>query len=437
MKDKVLRWCREQRLFPSGGPVTVALSGGADSVAMLHLLLSLRDPLGITVCAAHFNHHLRGDESRRDEDFCRDLCARLQVPLRCGGGDVAAWAAKTGQGVEASARELRYGFLLEDGGTVATAHNADDNLETLLLHLIRGTALRGLCGIPPRRGSIVRPVLCLTRQEILAYLREQDLAYVTDSTNNTDFCLRNRLRHHVIPTLLPENPGLPERALDTARLLREDEALLQQQADALLDRARRGNGWSAAVLAAAPRPLALRALWRLAEDAGGTQLSAAHLEATLRLLHGEPAASVDLPGLKLRRQYDLLLCGEAPVPAFSPVRLPLPGSCPLPGGRRMVCRGPLPYAGQPGLFLVLSQPPVVRPRAAGDCLRLPGGSKSLRALMIDRKIPAALRSGVPVIECGGRIAAVWGVGSDPAFRPAAGQLCYQIDVVPEKERENV
>lgn len=166
--DKVLRWCRSQNLFPGGGPVTAALSGGADSVAMLRILLELSGVLGITVTAAHFNHHLRGAASDRDEDFCRGLCEKLGVPLRVGGADVAALARARGQGVETAAREARYAFLLEGEGTVATAHNADDNLETLLLHLVRGAGLHGLAGIPPRRGDIVRPLLTTSRALVMA-----------------------------------------------------------------------------------------------------------------------------------------------------------------------------------------------------------------------------------------------------------------------------
>ena len=192
MRNKILVWCREQALFPSGAHVVCAVSGGADSVAMLHALCALRAELGITVSAAHFNHRLRGAESDRDEAFVRTLCQTLGVSLSVSGADVAAHAARTGESVEEAARELRYAFFAQLDGLIATAHTADDNLETVLLNLTRGTSLRGLCGIPPKRERIVRPMLCLTRREIEAYLTENALAHVEDSTNAAPDARRNR-----------------------------------------------------------------------------------------------------------------------------------------------------------------------------------------------------------------------------------------------------
>lgn len=437
LRDKVFRWCRQHALFSSGDTVWAALSGGADSVAMLHLLLALRDDLGITVRAAHYNHHLRGAESDRDEAFCRGLCAELGVELFCGGGDVAAEAARTGKSIELAARELRYAFLLSLGGKAATAHTADDNAETVLLNLTRGTALRGLGGIPPQRDSVVRPVLCLTRFEIEAYLAEQGLSHITDSTNLEDFCFRNRVRHHVIPALAAENPALPGKLLSMTEALRADETYLQAQADALLASARRDGGFEAAALAAAPAPIRSRALRRLLEKAGVHSLSAAHLAAADGLLSSDsPSASVSLPGLVLRRQYGLLALQTEEWPPFEPFFLPMPGRHPLSGGRILSCAGPIPYANQHGLCLVLTDAPMVRPRKSGDRLHLPGGTKALKALMIDRKIPAVHRRGIPVLELRGEVIAACGVGADPAYCPAPGQPCYHLEIRQETERGN-
>ena len=435
-RDKGLRWCREQGFFAPGTRVIAALSGGADSVAMTHLLHSLRQDLGIALEAAHFNHRLRGAESDRDEAFCRMLCQAWGIALHVGGCDVAAEAARTGQSLEQAARRLRYGFLTGLGGTVATAHTAEDNLETVLLNLTRGTALRGLCGIPPARDGIVRPVLCLTRAEIEAYLTEHRLSHVTDSTNLEDGCLRNRIRHHVLPVLTAANPALADRTLELTGALRADEAHLQAEADHLLDRAARDGGSDIALLAAAPAPIRSRALRRLAEDGGVRDLTGAHLDLLEALLTAGPSAEIQLPGLTVRREYGLLRTGEAAGGTFEPFLLPLPGSHPLPDGKTLWCEGPLPFAGEPGLYLKLDRPPLARPRRSGDRLTLPGGTKSLRRLMIDRKIPAALRDGMPVLEADGRVAAVPGIGADPAFVPQPGQPCYRIIIQPrDKERE--
>lgn len=432
IRAKVLRWCREQGLFAPGSVVTAAVSGGADSTAMLHLLLSLREPLGIQVRAAHFHHHLRGPEADRDEAFCRGLCDGWGVELTCGGADVAAYAKARHLGLESAARALRYQFFESLGGPVATAHTADDNLETLLLHLTRGAALRGLGGIPPARGNIVRPVLCLTRAEIEAYLAENGLDFVSDSTNDLDFCPRNRVRRHVVPALQAENPAAAEAALAAAAALRADEALLQSQADQWLEKSRLPGGLSAAILSQAPKPLRLRALRRVLEAAAPGRLTSAHLEAADALLSAGPSAGADLPGLRLRREYEKLLWTAPENWEFSPFFLPFGASRPLPGGRTIRAAGPFPYDGRPGLCLVLPAPPLVRPRQSGDRLRLAHGEKSLKALMIDKKIPAARRGGVPVLESDGVIAAVWGVGSDPRFRPQMGQLCCRIEI--DKER---
>lgn len=426
--SKVLEWCREQSLFPAGSTVTAALSGGADSVAMLHLLLSLRGELGITLRAAHYNHHLRGEASDRDEAFCRELCDTLAVPLDVGGGDVAGYAGANRLSVELAARKLRYGFLLARDGLVATAHNADDNLETVLLNLTRGAALRGLCGIPPRRDRIVRPVLCLSRREIEDYLAGIGLPHVNDESNGEGFCRRNRLRNTVIPALLAENPALPERLPRTIGALREDEAFLQKLASDLLERAKRWNGLDAGILRDAPRPLRRRALRRLLEDAGLHDVAAVHLEAAERLLQSGPSARIELPGgVILRRAYDVITVHAESWEPFEPFLLPMPGTAPLSGGRVLRCNGPLPCdPALPGLLVELPGPPLVRPRRQEDRLRLPGGEKSLKKLFIDKKLPAARRGGLPVLEWEGRAIAAWGVGVEPAFRPAPGALCYQI-----------
>ncbi len=432
LRAKVLAWCREHDLFQEGGPVLAALSGGADSVAMLHLLLSLRGELGIVVRAAHYDHQLRGEASARDARFCQELCGTLGVELILGGGDVAAFARERELSLELAARKLRYEFLLAQDGLVATAHTANDDLETVLLNLTRGTALRGLCGIPPQRGRVVRPLLCLTRREIEGYLAENGLPHVEDESNAEGFCRRNRIRQTVIPALLAEDPVLLEGLPRTLVALREDESYLQAQADALLSAAKREGGFDVATLSAAARPLRIRALRRLLEDAGLRDGTEAHLLAAEALLHSGPSARIDLAdGVVLRRVYGLVTTGLPREGPFAPFRLPLPGVAALHGKRVLICRGPLPYdpAGlDTGLCLKLSTPPLVRPRKTGDRIRLPGGSKAIKKWMIDEKVPAALRNAVPVLELEGRVAAVWGLGADPDFRPAPGEPCYQLTI---------
>ncbi len=437
--DKVLRWCLAQRLFSRGETVVAALSGGADSVAMLHLLLSLRGELGISVRAAHYNHRLRGGASDRDEAFCRALCEELDVPLAVGAGDVAAYAGERGMSVELAARKLRYDFLLAQDGLVATAHTAGDNLETVLLNLTRGTALRGLCGIPPKRGRIVRPILCLTRGEILDYLDANGLPHVEDASNAEPFCRRNRVRQRAVPVLLEENPALLRNLSNTLVALRGDEDYLLELADGLLERARLADGYDVKPLSEAPAPVRVRALRRFLEDAGLRDVSGAHLDAVCALLHSGPSAKLSLPGgLTVRRVYGVLTAQTPDLPPFSPFLLPLPGEAALSAGRSLVCAGPLSFHPElSGMVLKLEAPPLVRPRREGDRLRLSGGSKTLKKWMIDRKLPAARRGGLPVLELDGTVIAAWGVGIDPAFRPKAGEACYRLTMKDKGEVSQV
>ena len=208
MRDNILRYLRENELIAPGATLVCAVSGGKDSVCLLHVMLSLQKELSITVEAAHLNHQLRSAESDRDEAFVRNLCDSLGVRLTVSRADVLSRCKQTGESVEEAARVLRYQFFESLGKPVATAHTQDDNLETVLLNLVRGTALRGLCGIPPKRGRIIRPMLCVSRAEVTAYLEQHALSHVEDSSNASSLPLRNRLRHEVVPLLARENPKL-------------------------------------------------------------------------------------------------------------------------------------------------------------------------------------------------------------------------------------
>lgn len=189
--------------------ITVALSGGADSVALLCCLYMLKEELDISLSACHVNHNLRGEESDGDELFVRRLCRMLDIPLYVRNIRVADYVGRH-ESTELVARRIRYDFFgeLGRGRLIATAHTASDNCETVLINLIRGTALSGLCGIPPKRDNIIRPLIDCTREEIERFCRENSLGYVTDSTNLTDDYTRNKLRLNIIPELKRINPSL-------------------------------------------------------------------------------------------------------------------------------------------------------------------------------------------------------------------------------------
>ena len=227
MLNKLLSFLRRYDMVSEGDHVVCALSGGADSVAMLFAFYLLKEKLGIQLSAAHFNHHLRGEESDRDEAFVRAFCDRYDIPLAVGSSQVTAGK----KGLEAAARDARYAFLRTLPGKIATAHTADDNAETVLMHLVRGTGLKGLGGITPVQGNLIRPMLSITRADVERFLQEYYVNHIEDSSNKTDVFLRNRIRHHVMPLLTAENPRLAENLSAMALRLRLDEECLSQQAN--------------------------------------------------------------------------------------------------------------------------------------------------------------------------------------------------------------
>lgn len=245
MKTKVSKALDAYSMLKKGDRVIVGLSGGADSTALLLVLMEL----GYRVSALHINHNLRGDEALRDESFCVSLCKRLGVTIEVISVDVKAYAKENSMSVETAARELRYKAFSDYAEKnrikhIATAHHALDNLETAILNITRGTALKGICGIPFTRGNIVRPLLYCTRQEIEDYLASKGQDYVTDSTNLDDFCARNKIRLNVLPILSDINSAYAENFSKTSQILRDEEDFLALCAHEHLSKAKTPKGIS-------------------------------------------------------------------------------------------------------------------------------------------------------------------------------------------------
>ena len=226
MVNRVETYIKKEGLLSREGLHIVALSGGADSVALLRVLLAA----GYRIEAAHCNFHLRGDESDRDEQFVKNLCQQNDVPIHLIHFDTAEYASLHQVSIEMAARELRYRYfdqLRQDIGaeTVCVAHHRDDAVETFLMNLLRGAGIHGLTGIRPRNGHIVRPLLCVSRQDILQYLDSIGQDYVTDSTNLVDDVLRNKIRLHLIPLLNQLSPAASDNIARSAAYLSESEKL--------------------------------------------------------------------------------------------------------------------------------------------------------------------------------------------------------------------
>lgn len=297
---KVSSALRELDMLGNAKCVCAALSGGADSVSLLRALYELKEETGAEVCACHLNHGLRGAESDGDESFCRDLCGSMGVPLYAEKIAVSELTQKH-ESLEETARRARYAFFERalahfeaDLGecVLATAHNANDNAETVLLNLTRGTGLLGLCGIPPVRGlgerRVIRPLLRCTRGEIEEYLRSLGQGHVTDKTNLSEDYTRNKIRRRVLPELEGINPSVAETIGRMTRLLRTDSAFLEELAESALAETREGGGWNAARLAELPEPVRSRAV-RLILAEGGIEPSALRIETAVSLL-GERSA---------------------------------------------------------------------------------------------------------------------------------------------------
>jgi len=229
--------------------ITVALSGGADSVALLYSLWFLKDELQIELSACHVNHNLRGDESDGDEMFVRRMCRLLDIPLYVRNIKVLDYVSKH-ESVELVARKIRYDFFSELGADrlIATAHTASDNCETVLINLIRGTALSGMCGIPPKRDNIIRPLIDCTREDIENFCKEYSLPYVTDSTNLSTDYTRNKLRINIIPELKKINPSLVTSISRMSQSVALDDLYLDDIAKRELEKARKDGKYSVLAL---------------------------------------------------------------------------------------------------------------------------------------------------------------------------------------------
>lgn len=434
-------------LLPRGSGVLCAVSGGADSMCLLHWLKTHERELGLRVCAAHYEHGLRGQESLRDCAFVGAWCRREQIPFRVEHGDVRGYAAAQGLGLEEAARELRYAFLERAADAlgcdyIATAHNADDNAETLLLHLCRGGGAAGLSGIPPRRGRILRPLLGCTRAEIEDYLAENGVAHVEDSSNGDETFARNRLRRQVMPVLRELNPAFAAAAGRTAALLRSDDECLRAMAEAFITREYRDESLPLPALRALHLAVAGRVLRALCPES----LSFEHVEAALRFAGGEGYGELDLPGLRLRREQGRLSFG-AEEQVTIPERALEPGTVtevPEAGLSVRVSRDV--YTGQEihsefktyylkcekidGSLLCSSRRPGDRMRPAPRHV-----TKSLKSLFLEAGMTRRERDAALVIRDGAGVLAVCGLAQDERSLPETGDSVYRLEIEKTEEKE--
>lgn len=399
MSSRAAESARASGLVRAGEPLLVMLSGGGDSVCLLDVAVRL----GAEVTALHVDHGLRPD-SGADADFCRELCARLAVPLVV--ERVELPAARGPGNLQAQAREARYGLAERHAsGDYATAHTASDQAETVLYRLAVSPGRRALLGMAPRRGRLVRPLLAITREEAREHCREHGLEWREDPSNSSLLFARARVRERILPELRELNPAAERNIAETAAQLREEAEVLESLVPA--------GPLSIGALRDLPAPIARLALRAAAGDAPISRRDAERILA----LPLDGSAEVELPGgLRAIAEYGSLRFADGADPAApEPVALPVPGSVEF--GRWRVDSA---LGGSGDALLdprVTEAGLVVRPWRPGDRLRPAGlgGTKTLQDLFTDRKVPRAERATVPVVEAGGRIAWVAGLAVDERF----------------------
>ena len=440
---KVRRTLLEHRMTRPGDRIIVGVSGGPDSVCLLHLLHRLGKSLRIELVAAHFDHGLRPEQDPEETRFVEDLAASMDIPVETGRAGMRI-REKAGC-LEEESRRARYRFL---HGTaekyraqrIALGHHQNDQAETVLMRLLRGSGPAGLSGIPPLRdGTIIRPLLRVRREEILSYLEKTGLSFVTDPSNADPRFLRNRIRMELLPLLETYQPRVIERLARTAGIMREDEAFLVKTAqDWISRRAEIHDGADlrlpAAALAALPEALATRAVRCAVLKTAGTlrRVTRRHIDAVLRLAAGRKSqAATDLPnGIAVRRVYGTLVfsAGRPERPPAFHHDLEGPGTFYLePPGCRVVLEeipGPLSPKehAAPGRALLdrdrIGYPLVIRNFRAGDRF-IPLGMKGRRKLkdfFIDLKLPSGARASVPILLHRNRILWVGGLRIDDRFK---------------------
>jgi len=406
VKEKVRKTVSRFSLIPENSKVLVALSGGPDSVSLLSLLLELKEELGIEVAACHVNHGLRGEEADRDEEFVRELCSRLAVPLIV----KRVRVERKGKSLEEAAREARYGALKEalrewGGDLIALGHTSSDLVETVLLNLTKGTGLKGLRGFLPKRGVFVRPLFEVSRTEIEEYLKEKGLPFVLDSSNLDERLERNLLRLKVVPHLKRINPSLEEAFLRTSRIVEEAEEFCYSQVEELLKKFKTPGGFKVPLKEFSSLHPFLKKLLLIEayRRVSGRALSYRKVEQILSSLEAEGFKEFEPDrGFVIQKGQDFVTVSPREERREFFYRLkefPAEVKTPLGTLRFLINAGkpvaPLKEAREEGI--------IVRSRRAGDRLSFKGFSKPLKKFLIERRVPAQERWKLPVVEFGGEV----------------------------------
>ncbi len=442
-EQRVSNFIAEHSLFSAGDKLMVAVSGGADSVCLLHILTQYRPRLYAELHVAHLNHQLRGSESDDDANYVSELAGKLGVPATIERRNVATHHDQYGGSLEEAAREVRYGFLAEVAKLVGitkvvVGHTRDDHIETVLLHLLRGAGTTGLCGLQPRSilpygesgGTleIIRPLLDVTRQETLDYCRQHDLSLRSDSSNLSFSFLRNRVRMELLPLLRSYNHGIDEALLRLADIAGDDISFIEQQASLLWPELAREDGdvihLDMSRMVSLPRAIQRHTFRRAVKQLRGDlkDIEADHIEAMVDFLSKAAGKKLCLPdGLTLSTEYGrlILASSQAPVCPLPPLgeafKINIPGETDSLSWRIKADIFREPAADDNNFvasfdFEKIGRELMVRRRQPGDRFQPlgMGQTKKLQDFMVDSKIPQGWRDSVPLVCSAEQI--LWVVG---------------------------
>lgn len=440
--ERVLKYIKENHLLTAGDTVVVGLSGGPDSVCLLYILKELSKRLGIRIEAVHVHHGIRGVSADNDEQFCINMCKEMDINICSHKCDIPEEAAKTGESLEECARRIRYEILRKHAvkyksAKIAVAHHIDDQAETVIFRMIRGTGVKGLSAMRPQNGDIIRPLLCMTRSEVMSYLENGKISYCVDETNLTDDYSRNRIRLNIIPEAEKISPAavkhiaeLSEEAAEIADYLDKCAEELLKQASFDEDTNVVGKTYKVDVLNSAERVIVLNSLRKIVNEMLHSlkDVTRTHIEAAYRLLSLSEAKSINLPkGLIVSKEGNRISFVVADSRESDIKRLDrdyceelkIPGDVILPEGSRLeavIERGSENFEIPQKIYTKwldydkIKGGLCVRFRRCGDYLIVDekGTKKSLSRYMIDEKVPKNQRDFIPVLACESEI--LWVIG---------------------------
>ncbi len=420
---KVRNTIEKHRMLENIKSVAVGVSGGADSMCLLHLLSRLKDEYGIMLKAVHLNHGIRGQEALRDENVVRDYCEKNGIELLTFHKDIPYLAKQAGMGEEECGRVVRYECFKEAScDAVATAHTLSDSIETMIFNLLRGTGSKGLCGIPPvRLGNIIRPLIDCTREEIESYCEKHNIPYVTDSTNLTDDYKRNFIRHKIVPLFGEVNKNFTGNIASAMEILSSENNFIDEAAESLLSNAKCDKGYSAAILRDSHEAARKRAVAKLLSDKMSKSTERRHIDLTDSLIV-EGKGQIEL-------SKDLYICCENDIITFQhPKPLVSEWGCVLTEGKFITPYGVFSLAkgtradiksinaiDGDKLYGTLE----MTNRRQGDSFysKKRKNTKSLKKLFNEDKIPEEKRGELAVLRCGESLVWLENYGTDGRYIP--------------------